>query len=93
MSDERDQNSAIGTNLVVFLLGVAVGATVAVLYAPAAGSDTRHNIADKASQLKDKANELGHQVADRAGEWKEKVSTKMRGSFEPADSASDGAQV
>ena len=58
MSDSREENGSIGTSLITFLLGVAVGATVAILYAPAAGTETRAQIAEKAGQLKDKAGEL-----------------------------------
>src|SRR5436190_1856107 len=54
MSDSREENGSIGTSLITFLLGVAVGATVAILYAPAAGTETRQQIAEKAGQLKDK---------------------------------------
>jgi len=77
MADQTEQGS-IGTTLVVFLLGVAVGATVAILYAPAAGAETRASIAERASTLKEKAEEVGHQVADKASALKEKLSTLGR---------------
>src|SRR5437870_5267669 len=73
----NDENSTIGTSLLTFLLGVAVGATVAILYAPAAGEDTRRNLAEKAGQIKDKASELKDQVAERAVEWKDRAATMV----------------
>jgi gas vesicle protein len=76
MSEIREEGSSIGTSLVVYLLGVAVGATVAILYAPAAGTETRAQLADKAGQLKDKAVELKGQVVEKAGEIKTQVSQK-----------------
>ena len=57
MSDNRDEGP-IATSLMTFLLGVAVGATVAILFAPQAGAETRAQIAEKAGQIKDKAGEL-----------------------------------
>ncbi len=76
MSDQ-DERSSIGTSLVVFLLGVAVGATVAILYAPSAGSETRAQIAETAGRVKERAAEISHQVAEKAGEIKEKVAARV----------------
>jgi gas vesicle protein len=78
MTDMQDTSNSVGNTLLVFLLGVAVGATVAILYAPAAGSDTRAQLAEKAGHLKDKASDLSHQISNRASEWKDKVVSRMR---------------
>jgi gas vesicle protein len=91
-----ENNGSIGTSLVTFLLGVAVGATVAILYAPASGEETRKQISDKASELKDKAGEIKEQVAQRATEWKDRAAhminrAEERGA-ELADSAADSAR-
>ncbi len=67
--------SAIGTSLVVFLLGVAVGATLAALYAPAAGRETRESLAHTAERVKERASDIGHRVAERAGEIRQKVAS------------------
>lgn len=40
--------------LTAFLVGAAVGAGVALLYAPYAGAETRRRIADKSRDLKDR---------------------------------------
>lgn len=71
-SDE--EGSAIGSSLVVFLLGVAVGAAVAILYAPMAGRETRAHLAETAERVKERASEIGHQVAEKATEIREKVA-------------------
>ena len=89
MSDSRDENSSIGTNLITFLLGVAVGATVAILYAPASGDETRAQIAEKAGQLKDKAGELKDTVSTRATEWKDKATTMLRRGEEASTNAAE----
>ena len=86
MSEIREDSSSIGTSLVVFLLGVAVGATVAILYAPQPGTETRAQLADKAGQLKDKAVELKGHAVEKAGEIKTQLSQKAS---ELRDKASD----
>lgn len=83
MTDQVDQGGQLGSTLMVFLLGVAVGATVAILYAPASGTETRAQIADKAGHLKERASDLSHQVAERAVEIKDRVVAKVRKSGEP----------
>lgn len=75
MSD-RDDQGGIGTSLLIFLLGAAVGATVAVLYAPQAGSETRAQIADQAAKARDKAAELSQQVSEKATELSHQVAEK-----------------
>lgn len=50
----NDNNSAIPV-LMAFVLGAAAGAAVALLYAPAAGEETRRRIKDKAREGRDKA--------------------------------------
>ena len=91
-----DRNDNLGTSLIVFLLGAAVGATVAILYAPMSGTETRAQIADKASTLKDKATELKDQVVEKASTWKEAATEKLstfahKDGPEIARTASDGA--
>lgn len=85
MSYEEEHGSSLGSSLIVFLLGVAVGATVAILYAPAAGEETRANIADKAGQLKDRAGELTTTVKDKALELKDKAVAKIKTTTPEAD--------
>jgi len=70
----KDTNA--GSNLVFFLLGAAVGAAVALLYAPQEGEATRRLIGEKAVDAKDKAAELSHSVADVTREKWEAAATK-----------------
>ena len=81
------EDSSIATSLMTFLLGVAVGAAVAILYAPQAGSETRQQIAEKAGQLKDKASELKDTVAERAQDWKEKAAAVINHGGSEAENA------
>jgi gas vesicle protein len=48
MADER--GAGAGTLLLAFLVGAAAGAAVALLYAPAAGSETRERLSEKARE-------------------------------------------
>ncbi|NLH99797.1 MAG: YtxH domain-containing protein [Chthonomonadales bacterium] len=86
-----DESSAIGTSLVVFLLGVAVGAAVAILYAPMAGRETRAHIAETAERVKERASEVGHQVAEKASEIREKVAQVVRHGEEEETSAPEAS--
>ena len=70
----KDSNS--GSNLVFFLLGAAVGAAVALLYAPQEGEATRRLIGEKAEDVKGKASELSQSAASVAREKWEAAANK-----------------
>jgi hypothetical protein len=46
-------------------LGVAAGVGIGMLFAPAPGIETRRQLKDRSSQLKDKAFSAAHQAKDR----------------------------
>ena len=54
-----EENGALGTNLLLFLLGVAAGAVVVALVTPKAGPDLRAEIKDLVYKLKCKVKEVG----------------------------------
>lgn len=56
----NSMNNGIGMSVMGFVLGVVVGAGVALLVAPATGEDTRRRIGQKAQQLRDQA---GHKIS------------------------------
>lgn len=63
----NESNSA-GSILMAFALGAAAGAAVALLYAPAAGEETRRKLAIKAREGRDKVEALareGREFVDR----------------------------
>jgi gas vesicle protein len=72
MSDKRDF-------VVGMLVGSAIGAAVALLYAPQAGDATRDLIKQKAGEAKDKAGDMASTAKDKASELastaKDKAST------------------
>ena len=56
------------SRLAWFLTGVVIGATVAVLYAPKSGKDTRQFISQKTQQGKDAVTETGKDVVEASKE-------------------------
>ena len=56
------------SRLAWFLTGVVIGATVAVLYAPKSGKDTRQFISEKTQQGKDAVTETGKDVVEASKE-------------------------
>jgi gas vesicle protein len=77
-SNDDDHSLISGMNVLCFFLGAAVGAAVAILYAPAAGTETRDQIATKAGEWKEKAVEMKDQAVDKAGQWKEAAASKIQ---------------
>lgn len=51
-----------------FLLGMGVGVGVGMLFAPAAGWETRNNLVDGASNLRDRVNQQATNIRDRVSE-------------------------
>ena len=77
MSDNNNGS----TNLLFFLAGAALGATVALLYAPQSGKKTREYISDRAEEgrdyLKDKGKELRESAEDYVEKGKDLVSQQL----------------
>jgi gas vesicle protein len=71
----KDSTNA-GYGLVMFLLGAAVGAGVALLYAPQEGGQTRRLIGEKAGEYRDKASEVTSNVTQTAKEKLNQISDK-----------------
>lgn len=66
-------------NLLLGILGgVAIGATLGILFAPAKGSDTRKKIADKGSDLKEN-------FKDSLSKLSEKISKSVEGFKDEAE--------
>jgi gas vesicle protein len=61
-----------GGGLLWFVTGALIGATVAVLYAPKSGKDTRQYISDKAQQGKDAIADSSADVVDASKEMFER---------------------
>ena len=66
-----DRHSS-GAELACFILGIAVGATVALLYAPQSGRRTRRYLEDRAEEGKDKITDAAKDVVHRGRDLYEK---------------------
>src|SRR4051812_11243779 len=64
-SDElHDRDSQAANRIAWFFAGAVIGATVAVLYAPKSGKDTRQLIADKTTQGRQAVESAGDNIVD-----------------------------
>lgn len=73
MSEHRGSDMVAG-----FVLGAMVGAGIALLLAPASGSETRQRIKDKARELRGKAGELKDSARGAIEHVSESVRTGAR---------------
>lgn len=74
---EDSVNRKSGTNFWVgMLIGLAVGAGVAMLYAPKSGAETRTMLKDRAKIVGDKASETYNKAKSRISEMRNKAEEK-----------------
>jgi gas vesicle protein len=64
MSFQEDGTSKVAW----FFAGAAIGAAIALLYAPAAGEETRKRLGETASRGKERLNESGHELVEKGKE-------------------------
>ena len=57
-----------GDKVVWFLAGAAIGAAIALLYAPASGEETRTKLLEKANEGRDLLGDRGRDLMDRGRE-------------------------
>ena len=71
------QNQGIGggTVLLAFIAGAAIGAAVALLFAPAAGSETRAYVNRRAREARDRAAEAAEQGREIFNRQREHLTT------------------
>lgn len=78
MSDRDD----FGTFLAGFVVGGLIGATVAMLFAPQSGEETRTLIRDKSIELKDRAVVVGQDARAHAEKALEEARTQADAAIE-----------
>jgi len=61
-----------GSKVVWFMAGIAIGSTVALLYAPAKGRDTRRKLVKKTYEGREQLAESGREMIDRGREMYER---------------------
>lgn len=82
---EKREGSSIGP----FLIGLALGAGIALLMAPQSGDETRREIAERARRAKDAARDAIGDLGDVIGEKLEQARDKVDDGIESAREAVD----
>lgn len=83
----RDEGAGAGSVLLAFILGAVSGAAVALLYAPAAGSETREFLGEKAREGRDRAAtaaEKGREVLNQGRETLASAIDRGREAYQQA---------
>ena len=83
----RDEGTGAGSILLAFLLGAVSGAAVALLYAPAPGSDTRELLAEKAREGRERAAaaaEEGREILNQGRDTLSSAIDRGREAYEQA---------
>jgi gas vesicle protein len=88
MSDQQQGNGA--GIVMAFLLGAAAGAAIALLYAPAAGEDTRRAIGRRTREGREKMMEALRQGRGILEEQREHVVTAFERARQQAQGPRDG---
>lgn len=72
----NDQGNG-ATVMVAFLLGALTGAAVALLFAPAAGRETREFLGERAREGREKASEAAKQTRDLFNQQREHIASAI----------------
>ena len=73
----NDNGAGAGSILVAFILGSVSGAALALLYAPAAGRDTREYLGEKAREGRVRAAEAAAKGREAISQGRETLSTAI----------------
>ena len=80
-------NDSVSSVLMAFVLGAAAGAAIALLYAPAAGEETRRRIKDKARDGRERAEALARDGRDYLSRQRENLGAAVDRGREAFDEA------
>jgi gas vesicle protein len=72
-----NDSAGAGSVLLAFLLGAVAGASVALLYAPATGKETREYLGERAREGRDKASDLAQKSREVLNQGREKLSAAI----------------
>jgi len=70
------ENKGSESSILAFILGGLIGASLAILFAPAAGKETRKKLKILLEQLDDDGRELYEEFKDKAAQGKRRVLKK-----------------
>jgi gas vesicle protein len=77
MSENNSNSVPVGGYLAAFAIGAALGAGIALLYAPRSGKETREILAKKGLELKDKAEDVLEEAKDFIRSKKQEVTAAV----------------
>ena len=73
----RDEGAGAGSVLLAFILGAVSGAAVALLYAPAAGRETREFLGERAREGRERAAAAAEKGREVLNQGRETLSTAI----------------
>lgn len=88
----EDRGSSFGVFLVGLLSGAALGAGLALLFAPQSGKETREKIKDVAADVKDKISDLVDDTKDFISEQKRALKDAVEAGKEAIKKAYEGQE-
>jgi gas vesicle protein len=88
----NNDNFGAGSFLVAFVAGTAVGAALALLFAPATGNETRQYLGQRAREGRDRANEAARQGREALNRHRENLTTAFDRAREQYQSGSREGQ-
>lgn len=74
MATGHDSGAGAGSILMAFILGAISGAAVALLWAPAPGSETRRYLGERAREGAEKASDTARQIGDKVREGRDRAA-------------------
>ena len=77
MSENNSNQGSAGRIVTAFAIGAAIGAGLALLYAPRSGRETRTLLARKSRELKGKAGDLIDDAREFVNEKKSEISAAV----------------
>jgi gas vesicle protein len=88
----RNDSMGPGGFFVAFVAGAAVGAAVALLFAPASGDETRRYLNERAKEGRDRAAEAARQGREALNRQRESLTTAFDRAREESQSGSREGQ-
>jgi gas vesicle protein len=89
---QQNQGIGAGTVLLAFVAGAAVGAAVALLFAPAPGSETRAYVNRRAKEARDRAARAAEQGREVFNRQRESITTAFDRARQTARRTDEGEQ-
>lgn len=86
----QNQGAGGGTVLLAFIAGAAVGAAVALLFAPAAGTETRAYVNRRAREARDRAAQAAEQGREMFNRQRDHITTAFDRARQAAQRQGDG---